>query len=425
MPAQSASLGRRMRRLDDIATLELAYDLTLSPGAWLDGVHQRFASRLDRGFGVSVGSWTVGGPHYELVEQSPLHGDAHPLAVKAMAEMVGRLSHEQRARHYGPHAVDFIGASREIGLSALLATVCAEVGLEVSDGVGLLLLCQPARSGLMVSALSTKQVEFPLAERRRLRRISTHLASAFRLRESLRRGAGGPVAVLSPDGRLLDAHDSVKAPSARRALEDAVKQMEKSRGRLRRTSPEEALLMWKGLVAGTWTVVDQVDTDSRRFLVAHENRFSARALRALSPREVDVAEYLVQGRSTSEMAYALGLRVGTVSRMAREVLRKLGVKGRADLAGLFGGVTPMKADVPGHDGVFALTPGTHPTLWSRLSPSEHDIVRRSLKGARLADIAAQRNTSVKTVKNQLSAVYARFGVRGRAELATLLGGPPG
>jgi DNA-binding CsgD family transcriptional regulator len=31
---------------------------------------------------------------------------------------------------------------------------------------------------------------------------------------------------------------------------------------------------------------------------------------------------------------------------------------------------------------------------------------------------------VKTVKNQLGAVYARFGVRGRAELATLLGGVP-
>jgi DNA-binding CsgD family transcriptional regulator len=182
--------------------------------------------------------------------------------------------------------------------------------------------------------------------------------------------------------------------------------------------------MWQGLVSGQWTIVDWVDTDSRRFLVAHQNHYSSRQLRALSPREVDIAEHLSQGRSTSEMAYALGLRPGTVSRAARTVLRKLGVKGRADLAALFGGVAPLKASLPTGDGLFALTPGPHPELWSRLSGAERDVIERALRGQRLAQVATARKVSVKTVKNQLGAVYARFGVRGRAELATLLGGVP-
>ncbi|MBL8952308.1 MAG: hypothetical protein JNK82_16130 [Myxococcaceae bacterium] len=406
--------------------LEHAYDLTLSPGQWLDTIHQKFVSRLDQGFGVSIGSWAVAGPTFEFVEQSPLHGDAHPIANQAMAEVVGALSPEQRSRFYGPGAIDFIGSASDFGLSDAMQAACARLGLRtVRDGLGMLLVCGAARCGLVVIALSKQPVALRLAERRRLRRIVTHVTAAFRLRESLRNRPLAPAAVFSPDGALLHAEGAATGRSARRALEAAVRHIDRSRGRLRRTSPEEALSMWKGLVNGTWTIVDWVDTDARRFVVAHENHFSARSLRALSPREVDVAEYLAQGRSTSEIGYALGLQVGTVSRIARTVLEKLGVRDRSVLSGLFGDVPPLRAEVNQHEDLFVLAPAAHPTHWQRMTPSERVVVEHALRGHSLARIAQRRGSTVKTVKNLLGRVYARFGVRGKSELATVLGGPPG
>lgn len=413
-----------MRRLDDIAVLEHAYDLTATPEGWLDGLHERFGRRLDLGLGVSIGTWAVAGANCEFVEQSPVRGDAHPSVQAAMAELVGQMSTPERVAFYGPHAIDFIGSARDFGMAPAMSALCAKHGVEAIDGIGMLVLARPASSGLVLFSLSAKPVALYSTERRRLRRIGTHLSAGFRLRETLRQRHQLPSAVLSPSGQLLHAEGDASEAPARRALALAVKNIEASRGKLRRTSPEEAMMMWKGLVAGKWTIVDWVDTDSRRFLVAHENPFSTRALRALSPREVDIAEHLAQGRSTSEIGYALGLQSGTVSRAARTVLRKLGVKGRADLAALFGGVAPLRANLPVGDGVFALTPGPHPNLWSRLTPAERQVVEGALRGRRLAQVASARKVSVKTVKNQLGAVYARFGVRGRSELATLLGGVP-
>ncbi|MCU0698204.1 MAG: LuxR C-terminal-related transcriptional regulator [Myxococcaceae bacterium] len=412
-------------RFDDIAALELAYDLSLTPAQWLDGVFERFARRLDQGLGVSVGSWVVGGASFDLVEQSPLHGNADARASQTMSLLASSLSANERVSLYGPHAIDFIGAGHEMGMETAISAISRDVGLPgVADAVGMLIVSQPARRGLMISALSRHTIHLLPSERRRLRRITTHLSSGFRLRESLREHPHPPAAVLSPSGRVLHAEGAAQRESAKEALERAVKAVDRSRGSLRRTSPEEALLMWKGLVAGEWTIVDWVDTDSRRFVVAHQNRFSSRSLRALAPREVDIAEYLVQGRSTSEIAYALGLQVGTVSRATRTLLRRLGVKSRADLAALFGGVAPMKAPLDGQHEVFALTAGPNVPLWARLSPSEKRVVELTLRGRPLAQVAAARGVSTKTVKNQLGSVYARFGVRGRAELATLLGGVP-
>ena len=53
----------------------------------------------------------------------------------------------------------------------------------------------------------------------------------------------------------------------------------------------------------------------------------------LTPREADVLDQLQLGRSNAEIAMALSVSVETVRTHARSVFRKLGVKGRRDLAG--------------------------------------------------------------------------------------------
>ncbi len=56
----------------------------------------------------------------------------------------------------------------------------------------------------------------------------------------------------------------------------------------------------------------------------------------LTPREADVLDQLQLGRSNGEIALALSVSVETVRTHARSVFRKLGVKGRRELATLSG-----------------------------------------------------------------------------------------
>lgn len=54
----------------------------------------------------------------------------------------------------------------------------------------------------------------------------------------------------------------------------------------------------------------------------------------LTPREADVLEQLQLGRSNAQIALALSISVETVRSHARSIFRKLGVKGRRELANL-------------------------------------------------------------------------------------------
>ena len=56
-----------------------------------------------------------------------------------------------------------------------------------------------------------------------------------------------------------------------------------------------------------------------------------------------------------------------------------------------------------------------------LTPAERAIVRLVIAGQSNKEIAAHRGVSVKTVANQLAAIYDKLGVCSRFELASQLG----
>ncbi|MBK7582617.1 MAG: hypothetical protein IPI67_20760 [Myxococcales bacterium] len=62
---------------------------------------------------------------------------------------------------------------------------------------------------------------------------------------------------------------------------------------------------------------------------------------------------------------------------------------------------------------------------SSLTPSERAVVLLVLEGASNRDIATARQTSQRTVANQLSSAYGKLGVRSRSELARTLSGSEG
>jgi DNA-binding NarL/FixJ family response regulator len=58
-----------------------------------------------------------------------------------------------------------------------------------------------------------------------------------------------------------------------------------------------------------------------------------------------------------------------------------------------------------------------------LTPAEREVAVLAAGGAKNAEIAAKRKTSLRTVSKQLAAVHRKLGVHSRAELALRLGPP--
>jgi DNA-binding NarL/FixJ family response regulator len=173
-------------------------------------------------------------------------------------------------------------------------------------------------------------------------RLAAHLAAGHRLqRRMLEKSSTQSTAedlgdaVLRTDGHVEHANESAKSAAARASLRNAALAMDKARSSLRREDPDEALSLWRGLVAGRWSLVDKFDSDGRRYLVAHRNDSRTRKLAALTPREQQVTAYLALGHSNKRIAYELGLSESAVSEVSSRSLAKLGISSRADLARLY------------------------------------------------------------------------------------------
>ncbi len=63
-------------------------------------------------------------------------------------------------------------------------------------------------------------------------------------------------------------------------------------------------------------------------------------------------------------------------------------------------------------------PDTQLAAW--LAPAEHAVIALLIEGQSYAEIARARNTSIRTVANQVASGFRRVGVSGRAELLCLL-----
>jgi DNA-binding CsgD family transcriptional regulator len=173
-----------------------------------------------------------------------------------------------------------------------------------------------------------------------LSRLSAHLVSARRLRDALAPvgpDADSVDAVLDPSGRLLDARSDARERTQRERLSESVSRIERARGRLRRTDPDEALELWKALVGGAWSLVDHCERGGRRLILARRNRPGVQDPKSLAPRERDALAYAALGHSNKFIGYMLGLAPSTVAEHLFNAQRKLGVGSRRELIAVFAG----------------------------------------------------------------------------------------
>lgn len=150
-----------------------------------------------------------------------------------------------------------------------------------------------------------------------------HFAAMTRLRRHLRSDAApdDADAVLDGRGRLL--HATKEAESVRESLIDAVVRSDRARGAMRRRDPEGATAVWRALVAGRYTLVESVERDGKRLLLARRNPPSTRGLSALDPSEAACAYYTALGHPQKLIAYELGLTPSAAARLTRSALAKL------------------------------------------------------------------------------------------------------
>lgn len=174
----------------------------------------------------------------------------------------------------------------------------------------------------------------PFPRARVLGLAAAHLGAATRLRRlatPARIDGDGTESILSPNGHVLHAIGDATDKANRESLVEAVVRRERARGRLRRSDPEEAAQLWSVLVSGRWSIIDFVDRDGKRLLLARKNPVHGPDVLALSDEERDVVWLATLGHSRKYIAYELGLATATVTKRLGSALRKLRIGSRREL----------------------------------------------------------------------------------------------
>lgn len=318
-----------MKPLDFIGTIELAYDRTTDEATWLETLTQAMAPAF------SIGLPTTG-YFFDLVNQEPELGRAVGVGDSACErdELVklhdeGRAAIRQSARVV--YECDMLTLlSRVVGPSATTQTF-RSAGVDREDALGLRANAT-ADSGVVFTTFVPHN--FRIRQRGLWTRFASHVGAALRLRRLHAESSPETArAVMTPRGKL--EHGTEATLTAREDLTSAAEAMDRARGKLRRLDPAAACAIWRAMVRGEWTLVDWVDHDGKRFLLAHDNPIQRAERRALTRREQQVVACAAMGHSNKLIAYDLGLSTGTVSVLLGRAAKKLGVSGRVALIRAF------------------------------------------------------------------------------------------
>src|SRR5262249_12723536 len=139
----------------------------------------------------------------------------------------------------------------------------------------------PTGRHCLISANVGRRVRISRDQRETWARVTRHLAAGYRLRRTLAEGQRAPEAIWTSTGEAC--HAEADALGARADLQRAVLKFEEARGRLRST-PDEALHLWRPLVSARWSLLEEFERDGKRFIVARRNE-AASGREALTSRE--------------------------------------------------------------------------------------------------------------------------------------------
>ncbi len=188
--------------------------------------------------------------------------------------------------------------------------------------------------------------------------------------------------------------------------------------------------LWAGIREGTHYVQEGYYSEERCFLgveVCPTPRPRRRPLR------MNVLERILSGEGYKHVAFADNLAISTISILCGECLEAIGTARTTSRAPLlllmavhaYRGLALPAARMyrvrsEGKEQWVVTAERPDRTLPGHLTPSEVSVVRSLVEGHSHQRIAAQRNTSPRTVANQLAQAFQKLHVSGRTELIAML-----
>lgn len=320
---------------DYLSIVEAAYALRTDEATWLQGITDAAAPVIDDGFGVCANTFDASDP-----SQVAFGAGATAGGMTRDELLAGQLASSSApvpvVRKYfceGP-SVGFVNAQAHISPRRAKAK-----GGKIADSmpgapdIMSVRAKNPFGKGVIVCVPITRAGRFGPRVRSRLGMVAAHLAAALRLRTLGVRPLEQSEAIFSAGGKPEHLPgDLAKAPLS--ALERGVEGFLEAR-RLRRAEPDQAIELWSALVGGKWSVFDQFDRDGRRFIVARRNELALADPRMLTTAERMILLYASWGHSLKLISYEVGLSQSSVFAQLKLAMRKLGLRQRSELLGLF------------------------------------------------------------------------------------------
>lgn len=330
---------------DVLSILEAAYSETAGAEAWLAGALAAVGPHLDRGSGVWAHRYQhrAGAVWTSAIHAYGVTGPGAQSLGEALAAMHVDVDEVDWGRVY-PSRPTASWSSELLGpllMERMLEVLRERTGMTNPPDIDSLGVIAGDPSGHGCIFFTNAAVRPPRRDPKgRLtarqaehwRRIAGHLVAGHRL---ARQRDPQVDAVLSPDGKVL--HVERNAANHRAALAAATRGIDQARGPLRRTDPERALRIWRDVVAGRWSLVDQYDHDGRRFVVARRNARPPETplWSALTEREARVVSELAMGQSHKAIASAVGVSVAVVAADLAAARTKMGARTRLELAAAY------------------------------------------------------------------------------------------
>ncbi len=313
-------------KADPLRVIEAAYADAPSDRAWLAHITEAVLPLLDDGLGLFTSLITTKPgkrPSLDAVVSGGGLEDAEPRQRTILSEMPAPVLAEAFGKNRISTLTEFFG--KPIGgdvspLSEQLTPYGAR------DSMGLVTI-NPSGSSCVISVpLRSPRILRP-AFRDRWSRLMAHIGAGLRLRRAP--DEDDEDAILDPTGAMQHAKPIAKSREARAALRCAARAIERARAK-RRIAADDAVAAWRALAEGRWSLVDRFESDGRHFLIARKNPPRA-GTPNLTEREACVVALAALGRTNKDIAYELGLSVGTIGTVLSRAARKLGVRTRAQL----------------------------------------------------------------------------------------------
>ncbi len=205
-----------------------------------------------------------------------------------------------------------------------------------------------------------------------------------------------------------------------------------------RTPAHEALVLsalWLELIGGTCKVVECVFGErSCELTISREHRNLGEKPRALPRRHAQILERSLLDGARKSVAIDLKLCPSTVAEILKQGFTFMGIScwpsriplwlvlaahaQRAKELGRTSAQLVLESQSLARQTVSISRPDSE--LCAQLTPAEYAVTRLLVEGKSYAEMAVLRQTSSRTVANQLAAAFHRLGVSGRAELLCLL-----